>query len=90
MQHTGKMLAPLLRNKIQYGKLLKDYNIDAVKNELIARSIVFAPNNGWRVMLNLLKANENLKDGSEAKYFTPLTKYDNFKWNSSHFEPTQL
>ena len=80
-RRVGQTLTPrLLEGKIQYGKLLKDPIFDSVRAEVIARSITFPPDINWRDLIKLLMNNEG-----GPKFFTPVTNYDNFKWNDSHF-----
>ena len=59
----------------------KEHNMIAVRNELLARNIMFDDETKWTSLLKLLKENEG-----DNKYFKPLTDYDAFKWNSNHFE----
>ena len=76
----GQTLTPLLEGKIQFGKLLKSHNLDAVRDEVTARGIVFLPTTNWTSLLKIIKENEG-----NNKFFKPLTDYTNFKWNDSHF-----
>ena len=80
---TGQSLAPLLEGKTQYHKMKKNYNMEAMKDELVAYNLQasFTNETNWTSCLKLLKQDENNK-----KYVKPLTAYERFKWNSSHFE----
>ena len=80
-RRTGQTLTPLIQGKIQYHKMKKDQNMIAVRNELLARNVMFDDETKWIALLKLLKENEG-----DKKYFKPLTNYDAFKWNSTHFE----
>eukprot|EP00957_Ditylum_brightwellii_P190058 14468724-Ditylum_brightwellii.AAC.1 len=40
-RQTGTTLTPLLQGKIQYGKLHKKYNMEAVQEELLAHGVHF-------------------------------------------------
>ena len=53
---------------------------DSVRAEVLARHIAFPPDINWRDLIKLLK-----NDEGDPKFFTPITNYDNFKWNESHF-----
>ena len=83
-RRSGQTLTPLIEGKVQYGKMLKKHNMEAVQNELLARGLSDKFNNktNWTNLLKLLKENEN-----NNKNFTPLTKYDSFKWNCNHVGP---
>ena len=80
-RRTGQTLTPLIKGKIQYHKMKKEHNLAAVRNELIRRNITFNEQTNWTALLKMLKENEG-----DKKYFKPLTNYDGFKWNSTHFE----
>ena len=56
--------------------------MDAIRNELTARGMGerFNVETNWTNLLKLLKEHEK-----DKKYFRPLTDYDAFKWNSTHF-----
>ena len=69
LRHTGLSLTPLMRNKIQYGKMKKQYNMDAVVGELRAREIAIPHGAEWMNMIALLKTNENGRVGSEPQLF---------------------
>ena len=79
-RRQGQTLTPLLEGKIQYGKLLKAHNLDAVCAEVTARGIAFLPTTNWTSLLKIIKEHEG-----NTKFFKPLTDYTNFKWNESHF-----
>ena len=79
-RRVGQTLTPLLQCKIKYGKLKKEPNFDAVRAEVLARHIAFPPDINWRDLIKLLKNHEG-----DPKFFTPVTNYDHFKWNESHF-----
>lgn len=49
-----------------------------------ARVLLVSDGAGWMDMIKVLKLQENGRDGSEPKYFAPITLYDNFKWNNNH------
>ena len=80
-RRTGQTLTPLIQGKIQYHKMKKEHNVASVRNELVHRNISFDEGTNWTTLLKLLKANEG-----DKKYFRPLTDYDAFKWNSTHFD----
>ena len=58
-------------------------NLDAVRNELIARGLgaPFDEKTTWTNLLTLLKTHEG-----DKRYFTPLTSYNTFKWLPSYYE----
>ena len=78
---TGQTLTPLIQGKIQYHKMKKEHNLAAVRNKLSERNILFNEQTNWTTLLKLLKQNEG-----DKKYFRPHTNYDQFKWNSTHFD----
>ena len=57
--------------------------MEQIKNELRARGLQhqFNDTTDWMNLLKLLKQIENYK-----KFFVPLTSYDSFNRNSSHFD----
>jgi len=77
---VGQTPTPLLEGKIRYEKLLKDQNFESVRAEILARHIAFPPEINWRDLIKLLK-----NDKGDPKYFTPITNYEIYKWNESHF-----
>ena len=75
-----------MEGEIQYGKLLKKHNIDAVRGELTARSIQYQSNTNWTEMIKLLKQHEKQSNSNaHERYFTPVTPYEIFRWNEDHF-----
>ena len=85
-RREGCTLTPLMEGKIQYGKMIKVHNIDAIRKELQARSATVDGNTGWLTLIKLLKENEsNSNNNAHDKYFCPVTAYDNFRWNEDHF-----
>lgn len=76
-RRTGETLPPLMEGKIQFGLLIKKYNMEQVRNELVERGLEnkFDQTTGWRDLLKILK-----DDKGDEKYFTPRTTYDAFKW----------
>lgn len=80
-RRTGQTLTPLIQGKIQFHKLKKKYNTKQIKDELVKRGIEFDNRQNWTTLIKLLKQHE--KDNN---FFTPLTPYDSFKWNSTHFD----
>ena len=80
-RRTGQTLTPLISGKIQYAKMKKAYNLEAVRNECTARGIAFDTTTNWTNLINMIKEHEG-----DNRYFTPLTNYDFFKWNSNHFD----
>ena len=56
--------------------------MEAVRDELRERRVEFAEGTGWQELVKKLKTHEG-----DNKYFRPLTSYDSFKWNSTHFGP---
>ena len=52
----------------------------AIQDELLARGIEFDEKTKWKNLIKKLKENEG-----DKKYFKPMTQYDNFKWNATHF-----
>ena len=81
-RRAGQTLTPLLDGRIQIGKLKKVHNMEAIRNELTARGMGehFNAETNWTNLLKLLKEHEK-----DKKYFRPLTDYDAFKWNATHF-----
>ena len=78
-RREGYTLTPLMAGKIQYGKMLKKDNMDAVREELTARSLSYDIRTGWKEMINLLKKHENeTNQNARDKYCKPLTNYANF------------
>jgi len=55
--------------------------MQAVRIKLIARGLVIDVNTTWITLIILIKE----KEGG-IKYFKPITDYDSFKWNSTHFD----
>ena len=80
-RRTGQTLTPLMQGKIQYHKLKKAHNLEQVRNELKERELPFDQTTNWTALLKILK-----EDEQDKKYFKPRTNYDNFKWNSTHFD----
>ena len=77
-RREGYTLTPLMVGKIQYVKMLKRANIDAMREELTARSVTFDIETGWKEMIKLLKNHENQTNPSaHEKYVKPLTDYRN-------------
>ena len=71
-----------MEGKIQYGKMRKKDNMNAVSEELRAQLIDFDSEIGWKEMIDFLKAHENENNiNAHDKYFYPLTEYANFRWN---------
>jgi len=79
-RRTGQTLTPLMDGKIQYHKMKKAHNLEAVRNELRERGCAFDQLSNWTALLKILKTHEH-----NPKFFTPRTDYDAFKWNSTHF-----
>ena len=79
-QRQGQTLTPLLMGKIQFGKLKKAYNLDAIRKECLARGLQFDNSTNWKSLISMIKNHEK-----DNKYFKPLTNYNSFKWNASHF-----
>ena len=82
-RRVGQTLTPLMQGKIQYGKLIKKYNIEQIRCELTTRGLNkhFDDETNWTSLLKLLKTNEK-----DNKFFKPRTDYDSFRWNSIHFD----
>ena len=79
-RRSGYTLTPLMQGKIQYGKMRKNDNIEAVREELKARLVDFDSNTGWKDMIKLLKTHEKRTNAvAHDKYFSPSTPYTNFK-----------
>ena len=53
-RREGYTLTPLLEGKIQYGKMKKKDNMDAVRDELKARMVGFRNEIGWKEIITLL------------------------------------
>ena len=84
-RREGYTLTPLMQGKIQYGKMKKKDNIDAVREELKVRLVNFDSNAGWKEMIKLLREHENkTNEDAHEKYFRPLTAYTNFTWNKEN------
>ena len=66
---------------MQYHKLKKAHNLEQVRNELKERELPIDQTTNWTALLKILK-----EDEQDNKYFKPRTNYDNFKWNSTHFD----
>ena len=68
-----------MEGRIQYSLLIKADNMDAIKDELLARRVEVSATLGWKVMINMLKENETKTNQSaHPKYFVPITAYENF------------
>ena len=80
-RRTGHTLTPLISGKIQYAKMLKKDNFEAVRNEMRARDLAFDENTTWTKMIKAIKEHEG-----DKKYFSPRTNYTDFKWNSTHYD----
>ena len=80
-RRTGQTLTPLISGKIQYAKMKKAYNLEAVRDECTAREIEFDATTNWTNLVKMIKEHEG-----DNRFFTPLTNYDCFKWNSNHFD----
>ena len=80
-QEINYDITPLLEGKIQYAKMLRDHNIEQVRQECDARNLSYLPTTNWTKLLNLIKSDEG-----DKKYFKPKTDYDLFKWNKTHFD----
>ena len=78
---VGQTLTPLIEGQIQYGKLLKRFNVDAVRDKLTQRGLrdKFDVKTNWSKLIMLLKEHEK-----NDRHFIPLIDYDNFKWNCNH------
>ena len=63
-----------MTGKIQYAKLKKISNMDAIKSELRACELTYTNNTIWTTMTNAIKAQEG-----DNKFFTPSTNYDSLK-----------
>ena len=74
-------LTPLLQGKIQFGKMRKESNMEQVRGECNARNLQYDANTNWNSLLQLIKENER-----NNKYFKPITDYNLFKWNETHFD----
>ena len=78
-RRVGQTLTPLLKGLIQYRKLKKEPNFDAVCAEVLAIHIAFPPNIKWRDLIELLENHDGY-----PKFFNPINNYESFKWNDSH------
>ena len=80
-RRSGQTLTPLIDGRIQYGKMLKKYNTEAIQGELQARGLgdKFDDKTNWTTLIKLLKEHEK-----DKRYFRPLTDYNKFKWNCNH------
>eukprot|EP00957_Ditylum_brightwellii_P016664 1252736-Ditylum_brightwellii.AAC.1 len=69
-ERTGHTIAPLIQGKIQYSKMKKDNNIEAIQQELQVQGLrnKFDGNTKWTILLVLPKENEG-----DEKYFKPVT-----------------
>ena len=54
-RRTGQTLTPLMLGKIQYGKLVKRHNIEAIRQELRARRVEFLEKTKWADLIKSLK-----------------------------------
>ena len=79
-RRQGQTLTPLLMGKIQFGKLKKAHNLNAIRKECLARGLQFDNSTNWKSLISMIKNHEK-----DNKYFKPLTNYNSFKWNASHF-----
>ena len=73
-RRIGHTLTPLMTGKIQYAKLKKISNMDAIKSELRACELTYTNDTIWTTMTNAIKAREG-----DNKFFTPSTNYDSLK-----------
>ena len=80
-RRVGQTLTPLIEGQIQYGKLLKRFNLDAVMDKLTKQELrdKFDKKTNWSKLIMLLKEHEK-----NDRHFIPLTDYDKFKWNCNH------
>eukprot|EP00957_Ditylum_brightwellii_P098202 7482153-Ditylum_brightwellii.AAC.1 len=80
---------PLLQGKVQYHMMKKELNIHAVMREMQAWSVSFNPSINCRNLIDMLKEDmqtRNYADKSASKFSKSITVYNNFKWNSYHFD----
>ena len=52
-----------------------------IKDELNARGITYDHQTNWTDMIKKLK-----NDEGDNKFFHPRIPYNNYKWNSTHFD----
>ena len=87
---TGQSLTPLLMGRVQLVLCLKSHNLVAIRGELPARGVTFDGNTNYTDIKKLLQEDEKkkMKDDStyDKRYFKPVTRYENFKWNENHFD----
>ena len=69
-RRTGITLTLLISSKIQFVKMKKVHNMQAVRNECIARGISFEITTNWKKIINMIKEHEG-----NPRYFTSLTNY---------------
>ena len=74
-------LTPLLLREIEYATFLRDSNTYQVRGECDARKLQYTSTTNWTGLLKLIKADEG-----DDKYFKPMTSYDAFKWNETHYK----
>ena len=71
---NGYKLTPPLCEKIQYAKLENNNNIEQVRKECDARSLIYNENTNWTNLIKLIKEKEK-----DKKFFMPCTNYHLFK-----------
>ena len=54
--------------------------MEQIFQECDARNLQYLPTTNWTDLLNLIKCNEN-----DNKYFKPVTNYELFKLNETHY-----
>ena len=81
---TGTTLTPMMQGKIQYGKMKKGDNMEAIRREVTSRGIAYTRSTEWKQLIELIKSHELTRDKSSThpKFFRPVTDYSNFKWST--------
>ena len=84
-RREGYTLTPLMQRKIQYGKMKKKDNMDAVKNEFETRLVGYKRSTGCRKLISLLKKTEKkINADAQEKCSLPVIEYINFRWNDNN------
>ena len=59
----------------------RDSSTDQVRRECDERNLQYTSSTNWTNLLRLIKSDEG-----DDKFFKPMTSYDAFKWNETHYE----
>ena len=84
-RRPGYHVTPLVGRRIQIRKMPMDRNFQQVRAELRARGVSFSLQDNWSALIKKLQDHEG-----DKKYFSPVTKYENFVWNDLHKEREEV